>query len=452
MPNQFDDIEKSVRNAFRDFELPVSEADWKAIQKNIQTAKKRKFAWWFNTFTGKTLSLISGLVISALVTWFTFSGSQKNQKIGNAIEKNTTAVRTENAIEKTEKPSVTASQSNTVVQPKFPPAHTDKKVKKVAFASQLTLGSKDKPGKNTSNTVDKNNVDNNQNNTPNPEKTDINLKSFGIRTALQTMALNILDMFDWKLKSKIKRTAIGVYGNVFAGSSPNTVLSNSSTGIWEGISITPGNKSSINLRLEAGISMKKGEWTLKAGTAIDGNLPGNSSTDTIRIKIPTQTLPYMDNQGNILYWLAIRWKDSTILLKNQQKSTWIELPIGIQKDWKAGNKTTISAGITVLPGVKIASSGMIANPYTYQPGSFWKYNYNLAADTQSLAIQASDFQNNGRIGAGLQIGFQRDAGKYHWGISANNRYYFTPNWKNGFPLKQHTHNIGIQLNIGIKLQ
>lgn len=472
MPEKFDHIEKSIQGAFENFEMPTTDLDWSKIQAGIpKQSKKRRFLVWWTQSRIWGLGIVAGLVLltTGIGTYFTASNEPIATPRHEQIKKEVTAAapKSNKLEESTSAIETPISQSNEVA----PSASSESTAK----ASQKTKQYVEVKGE-ARNTKQANSLPQESTQAVNPgeqpkvanapaaveppqtTKNHSGLKAFGIR--LVQMAFPSLfhglridkdkvAPFERPQKPNPSNT-IQFYTALSASYSPGKITSTSTSEIWKGVNWSNGSNPAADIRLEGGIEFGN-KWKFTTSLAFEGNPVASRSQDTIRIQIADRFLPYYDQNGVLLYMLAVKWRDSLVVLRKNQQRLWMEIPLGIKRSWTVGKNLTLTTGISLNPGVRLASKGDIANPYQSFSGSYLKYQYGLNADTTSTTLPLNQFSNQYRLGNGLQIGIQKDYKIFYMGAEINSRYYYTPVWKNETPFKQQTLQYGVQFKIGFKI-
>lgn len=468
-------MEDSVRKSFEGFELPVSDTDWSRIAAALDEKPVRKGFWYWlkgNRRWGIPVLLIL-LLSSSVFTYKWMKDSKPADSAANTSQLTTTAKSGSNPAKSdlTEKATASggaensASETETVnsVADKIKETvkstndfHRNPDLKKVSGKTTVTPETPaTSPNIGTGDPVN----DKKTTAVPTEGARLAHLPaSFGLRTQTFISRPGRARGFPLSLKPvvaiKPPKTDLGLgyYASLQTTFDPGKVSYTTPTGIWQGFTWLNGSNPALDLRLEGGIEMGTENLKFTIGAALEGNPLQTKSSDTIRIKVADRFVPYMDIHGNILFYLAVRWRDSVIVLRNNPNRLWAEIPLGIRKSFELSKDFKLIAGITANPGVLLGTNAKIANPYLTHSGSYWDYNYGVKnADTTSATIDAGEFVNPLRMGAGIQLGIQKDLKHINWGIQLQSRYYFTPVWKSGVPLKQNTLQYGINVKVGFKI-
>lgn len=470
--NEFDHIEDSIRKSFEGFEIPVSDADWDRIASALPEPRKRKFGWFFGLFSGKlriSLLAIGILVITGITTMFVLNSGNNKITASNTLTEQTNAQKASGGANLTDAGSIdkTDKTADGNSGPEIP-ENTDAAVSRASVVesppqdkSAHEAGKSDQNHPKTANTRttekpvnDKTAPENNLPETSNPKPWNPPAMpaAFGIRAGNISLP-SILTAS--KLKTDIHPLNPQVPGKSQLYLALNTTFSpgklsvTSGSNTWEGYQMLNGKNEAINVRLEGGVTLGAGNTRFTIGGALEGNPAALASKDSVRIKIADRFLPYYDQNGKLLYMLAVRWRDSVITLTRNPQRVWAEIPLGITRYMEKGD-LRITAGITLNPGILLGSNDQVVNPYLFQSGSYWKYN-NINADTSSLMISGKQFLNPFRLGTGLQLGIEKDVNQFSWGIEAQTRYYMTPVWKAGVPFKENLVQYGIRFRLGFKI-
>lgn len=486
MANPFDHIEKSVRNAFEEFEMPVSDMDWSRIDSALpEEKKKRGFLVWWKKNGGKGLAILAFLTVSTGIGYYISNQNHSakpnaaraavvtenaptngpalqtpadleaglnnripvNESLQEHISRSTNSEKAPIGNKKpqskaTTKPSYISA--NATAQGQEPLPKVDAKPQVVATPSPAATPN----GNHATATVE-------------PPETAPNhrgLKSVAIRV-VQLVFPSLIPSLRLNDNNIVRKSArpttppphgLQLYTSLSSSYAPGKVQGGTGTGLWEGVTWLHGKNPALNLRLETGLEVGK-TWKFTAGAAVEGNPMASKSTDSIRIRIADRFLPYYDQNGVLLYMLARRWHDSVIVLTQNTQRTWIELPLGMRRTWNLGSNFKLSTGLSFNPGILIGNNGQIANPYQTFSGSYLKYQYGIHADTTAALAPAGQFLNTVRLGNGLQVGLQKDMKHFYWGVELSSRYYYTPVWKTGIPIKQNTLQYGLNLRVGFKL-
>lgn len=489
MANEFDHIEDSIRNAFDKFEMPVNDMDWSRISAALpEDDKKGGFFFWWKKNKGKGLliALIALTSASALVY-----NAVSNKPVQSVQKTSTTQVNTEeqasqkdNQAEIENKKATAEIQADAPVQNQIPNSSpisggTATAQNRIApnNISAPTAGIRNTPNANGNAAI---------NSTPAPTSVEVGTPKPSIPAAnptptqpspevtvepvpnfgwLQSLAIRLFKNpipsigASFKIFNKIGKVnspnepsikpTLGYYGLLQTSYAPGQTKAIQGNEIWQKLEWLGGNRPALNLRIEGGIEYGA-KTTFTIGGAIEGNPLAGRASDSIRIQIADRFLPYYDINGKLLYMLAIRWRDSVIVMNHNGHKTWAEIPLGIKHIWALSKNLNFSAGLTANPGILLGSSGNIVNPYQSFSGSYLKYKYGIDADTTATFVAAKSFQNNTRLGSGLQLGIEKQTTHFNWGIQLQTRYYFTPEWKQGVSIQQNTIQYGINARVGFK--
>ena len=244
----------------------------------------------------------------------------------------------------------------------------------------------------------------------------------------------------------------GIFGGVNLNYSSLATTDASNMGIWQdpsSISTIPGNTGLINLRLDGGIYILKNGWKLSSGLSLEGNPVSMQQEKEYKIRVPKRLLPYFDRGGNLLYWLAVEWKDSMVKASaGSQNQVWLEIPLQIEKNLYSGKMISLGAGFSLNPGYAAINKAKVINPYYSQPGSYWQYATGTAQDTGTVFLNAGDKLNRLRMGTGLMINLTGKSGFIDWELGLSSRYYFTNVWKEtALPWQQKNLNMGLHFKL-----
>lgn len=469
-------MEESVRKSFEGFELPVSDTDWSRIAEALDKQPSRRGFWLIfrRYFMVPVLIIFLGGI--AITTWLV-------NKTGDAVTASTT-LKTNRTGSGTldpgaAEPKASGEANHNIASAKSSTAaeddHDDPRSASTSSGASRMKHGREAASRNTSEAAVTNKSGNKEIlDFPEPESEMPEIRETGFRKIAEIPGSFGIRLYSWltepgraagfplELKRLNKspltppgpKPAFSYYLSMQTTYDPGKVSFIPGTGIWEGFDWLNGRNPALNLRLEGGIEMGSDKLTFTAGAGLEGNPLQTRAKDTIRIQVADRWIPYMDQNGTILYYLAVRWRDSVVVLHNNPKQLWGEIPLGVHyrfgtsgdRPWK------FTAGLTLNPGVMLGSRAEIANPYRWQAGSYWDYNYGIKnADTVSAIIDAGEFINPLRLGSGLQLGVAKDLKHLNIGLQVQTRYYFTPVWKNTVPLKQNTLQYGINVRLGFKI-
>lgn len=463
MDNRPDHIEDSLRKAFEGFEMPVTDTDWNAIEQGLlQHEKRRKGLFWFISSNPFRL-IILGFVVT-LTGLFFYLSMDGNKGINNGSSKAESASSTENSMEQSpamrgnnipeQAENNVASDDITTDQhiPKHNGNHKSgasavQHSKTHSYTGQHTNKEQALPeSKESANNASDNHAD-------------FSVPGFLFRSAvLSALPVQKPDFLKTVLKTSDARSyqpentpvEKGFYlGMDLNAARMNTQTSNS--GIWSDPSVI-ANKTGIsnllNLNLSGGWFVSKKGWKVSTGASLEGNPATTTDENQYTVKVPKRFLPYFDRSGNLLYWLAVDWKDSVVKSNESRTQVWFELPVNLQKSWKLSSKISFSAGVSFNPGMAVLNRGNMINPFISQSGSYWQYQTGQSADTASIFTDSRQYLNKFRMGNGLMLNLQGKTANFDWEFGFNSRYYYTNIWKeNALPWQQKNISIGLQCKL-----
>lgn len=460
MANQFDHIEDSIKKAFEGFELPVSDKDWSAISSALDKEPKRRGILWFGLFKNKRSTIFLALILALLGagTFVWIKQTPVSKTITKApLKEHITAKESGKAsggAGTADKVAENTAMEHSGVHKTKTDGNSYSPPQSVNSKNAIADGESYSPVVKTAKPVSTEKTINPGVQEPVPV-TSSKLKSFGLRTFFAQVILKAFPNFPlWNPERQVsppKGMESGYYFSLNTTFAPGKVSGNSGTGIWEGFQWQQGKNPALNFRLEGGIEMGTPKLKFTLGGALEGNPLTIPANDTIRIKVAYDFFPYMDQHGKVLYMLGRKYKDSTIIIKRNPQKYWAEIPIGIKSTISLKGNTRLSIGATANPGILLGARGEMANPYLTQSGSYWSYVHGINADTTSATIDAHDFMNKVRMGAGLHLGLEKEMGPFVWGLNLQSRYYFTPVWKKEVPINENTLQYGLNLRLGIKI-
>jgi len=491
LENEFDHIEDSIRKGFDGFELPVSDTDWSRIAAAMEKGASVKPVVWWKRKTNKRL-LTAGILllfISGIIYWLSNENTTKNihtnemQRVekDKGVERQAPAASGENGKERNvtegEVTGGNPSGPSTAIQSPNTDAGSDQPNKTGRQNRQNSGGvnpihiANDNPGDGNPNTNPANPEGSSgsqgtvQNPSANTNGVEIApdfqwLPGKGLKVeelAYNTSDLVVLPMLiDPVVKNKIKPptppVTLPFYVGLQTTYAPGNLKLGNSNVLWTNVKDVNGKFSAVNLRLDAGVMFGNQDWKFTVGGAFEGTALQDKKRDSIVIQVADRFLSYQDTHGTTLYYLAIRWHDSVIYINNGPKMIWAELPIGFNRSFQYQKDLKINFGFTFNPGIMLNGSGNISSPFVYRAGSEWDYVHGIKnADTTTMVIAANPYLNKYRLGSGIQLGIEKEMGYWNWAIQAQTRYYFTPVWKTGVPIKQNTLQYGINLRLGFKI-
>jgi len=486
--NQFDNIEDSLRNAFDGFELPVSDMDWTAIENGLTTEPvKRGFIAWWNQ-NGKRNWYILGLLllISVSTTWFL---SRKDAPINGVNHTNTNYPKANKPAANKDLPSMPnthkqqkgnqnqSSVSNNDSEAVLPKMGNTKNTKNATtkpiqagiVANGVKPSASGKAEKIQPRISEPVVVINN----PNPAAIPvtavryplvpitvaINEPAFDINTLLlntpfgiRYKPFNFPNLGKHPLDLKIPKTNLGWewYAGLQTNIDKNKAKSKAGGAEWGGVQMPNIQHTQINVRFETGAGFRFRSTSVGAGFAFETGAYQTKSDDTIYIKIPTKLLPYITLQNDTM-WLIQKTRDSMVVLHHLPNRQWIELPLYFTQRFAIGKNWSLTLGATLNPGYMVGSTGDFVNPYAFgNVGYSSPYQYGIDPKTLNTTGSASAFTKHFRFGNSIQAGIEKQMGIINFGLQLQTRYYYTPVYKNGVPLQQHTFNYGLNIRMGVK--
>lgn len=465
-------MEDSVRKAFEGFELPVTDMDWSRIEAALPAENKRKgFFFWFNKHKGLSLLLLCAAGILGSGAYYFASQHTNSQAFVSQSEPSSAAKQRENLTiqdvpEKNQLPAAGAAQNSATPQVKKESGIAPAQPGTAALTGHRIVTTQTSGSHSQATPAESPVIAN----TPTMAPTSAAVQppavteepprfpafaslGFGIHKFITP----VLGLFKLPLSIRLHKPADPAtppvtpqfYANIALSQSPGNVTSKAGSVIWENYQWISGSNPATDLRLEGGMTMGE-KWQFHVGAAFEGNPAQSKGSDTIKIRIADRYLPYLDVNGNVLYWLAVRWRDSVVVINRNPQRLWMEIPLGVSRSFDLNNDWKFRAGLTFNPGIMLGGNGQIANPYAQYSGSYLKYQYGIEADTSSAVIQARPFMNSYRIGAGLQLGAEKTMAPYTLGVYLQTRYY-SPNWKKETALSQNTLQYGLNIRLGISL-
>jgi hypothetical protein len=461
-------MEDSVRKAFEGFELPVTDMDWSRIEAALPVEDKRKgFFFWFNKHKGLSLLLLCAAGILGSGAYYFASQHTNSQAFVSKSEPSEVAKATENLSTqdvpaKNQLPAAGATQKNATPQTGIAPAKSGT----AASTGSSSVPTQTRVSNSESTPAERPAVAKTPATMPTPTAaqppvvaeeppTFPTFASLGF--GIHKFITPVLGLFKLPLSIRLHKSTDPAippltpqfYASLGLSQAPGKMTPKTGSAIWENYQWLGGANPATDLRLEGGMTVGQ-KWQFHAGAAFEGNPAQSSSSDSIKIRIADRFLPYMDVNGNVLYWLAVRWRDSVVVINRNPQKVWMEIPLGLSRSFDLNNDWKFRAGLTVNPGVMLGGTGQIANPYAQYSGSYLKYQYGIEADTAAAVIQARPFMNSYRIGAGLQLGAEKTMAPYTLGVYLQTRYY-SPIWKKETALSQNSLQYGLNIRLGISL-
>jgi hypothetical protein len=476
--NKPDHIEDSVRKAFEGFELPVTDMDWSRIEAALPAENNRKgFFFWFNKHKGLSLLLLCAAgMLGSGAYYFATKENNSQAFVSTRQESNKHLTKQDVLNTHSTAEDKSASTESPVGQNQDNPAV--KSAEELPKAPKAISGSRNAATAESgaSNATDRNireatpRMAENQNPEPviAPQQTTANspnqaveppvfVKFPSLGFGIHKFITPVLAMLKLPLYIQLHNPADPstppitpqFYAGLSLSQAPGAVKPKTGNPLWENYQLFNTANPATDLRLEGGYSFGN-QWQFHVGAAFEGNPAQSKGSDSIKIRIADRFLPYMDVNGKVLYWLAVRWRDSVVVINRNPQRVWMEIPLGISRSFDLKNDWKFRAGFTVNPGVMLAGGGEIANPYAQYSGSYLKYQYGINADTSSAILQARPYMNSYRIGAGLQMGVEKHMAPYTLGVYMQTRYY-SPVWKKETVFNQNTLQYGLTIRLGISL-
>ena len=169
-----------------------------------------------------------------------------------------------------------------------------------------------------------------------------------------------------------------------------------------------GKAQSIQWVLNAGLSLNLGHgFHMYGGISSESNLTSNSSSDTIRIKVPTDYFTYRGTAGEVIYQKARGWKDSLLIARMNPKANYIDIPLGISKNFRFNNQWNLILALQGSLGFLTSASGQTANPFAYEHPTYLKVVQGIKSSTDAL-VDAKSFLNKTRLNAGISIAIEKE--------------------------------------------
>lgn len=474
MDNRFDHIEDSLRKAFDNFELPVTDQDWAVISEGIE--KRRRRAWYLRW---PWLLLLTGLTTAVVLTFTANTGKQtetapavkesiranpvpaekparennvaSSGNPDNIIPANGGFKTAGTATAETVKPAMPAPVAGSPEIPAAPASPVQAPAGPVAVATPVaapvaTPGSSEPVPVRTSAQEE-------------ARKLMSQLRPFGLRLLLAGFTEVIFREISGLKPARTPKppkppVTLGWYANSQLSAASLSTSDQRQSGTWNAQSANLpliGNLNPVNLRFDAGWYMGLKSWKFSGGLGLEGNPAAASEDRTTTIKIATRFLPYFDSRGRLLYWLAVEWKDSVIRYRQTQRQVWTEIPLQAEKTLWKNNKLQVMAGLSLNPGMSLLNRSNTINPYTSQSGSYWQHTLGRSVDTTSAVISTGDQLSRTRLGNGLSLGAGGQTGSFGWSVTAQTRYYYTSIWKSqSMPWQQRQWSYGIQFRLDWK--
>jgi hypothetical protein len=487
VPNQFDNIEDSLRNTFEGFELPVNDTDWAAIEKGIISDTKKPGFWAIITNKNNRKWLLGGILLVFLglsYTIFNHNSASKSvlqkpvvsntEKAGTVAQKvnevkpklnqqdnaanisgsNKQVSGTMNSVNGEPTSSRSPKQNIVAISPKgavnqpisaeiksnttsIATTHADAKpvTAKVVIAEPVNRIETSKPTESGE--------------TEMGEVTTLALnKPMGIFSVPTLSPFNKPKTVNFDLPKP--HLGWEWFAAVQSNFESNNAKSTGGSPVWGGVLYPNLKYNQLNLRFEAGSGYRFRNFSIGAGFAFETGAYQQGTDDTIRIQIPTKTLKYTTLQGED-FWLIQKSRDSIIIIHRQPKRQWIEVPFYFTQRFALGHHYNLTLGATLNPGFMVGSTGEMVNPYAFGNVGFSSpYEYGKDKLTLTNTISANTFTNKFRLGNGLQLGIEKEIGMINFGLQIQTKYYYTPVFKSGVPLQLNTFNYGINARIGVK--
>lgn len=469
MDNRPDHIEDSLRKAFEGFELPVADTDWNAIEKGLlQHDNRRKGLLWFiKSWPFRIITLGIIITIIGVLVY-----QQRNSNIQTGVTRTeTTGTNPAPLKAKTQEQYSAVSGDKNQLKADNNAAVNNNNKPMNSVAIQESINGISSGRKTTTANINEGQQIKNESVSPAPDET-ANKNAGNINSVIvpsfrfNSAALSVLNFEKPEFLATALKTADArnhkpestpVEKGFYMGLDFNTARMNtqaSKSGIWADPAVTSsqtGINNLLNLNLSGGWFISKKGWKVSTGASLEGNPATTATENQYTVKVPKRFLPYFDRSGNLLYWLAVDWKDSVVKSKESRTQVWFELPVNLQKSWKLNRKVSFSAGLSFNPGMAVLNRGKMINPFISQSGSFWQYQTGLSADTASIFTDSRQYLSKFRMGNGLMLNLQGKTANFDWELGFNSRYYYTNVWKqNALPWQQRNISIGLQCKLSKK--
>ncbi len=462
-------MEDSVRKAFEGFELPVTDMDWSRIEAALPVENKGKgFFFWFNKHKGLSLLLLCAAGILGSAAYYFASQHTNSQAFVSKPEASSGAKTTENLSVQDAPAKNQISNAATVLQDGTP-QYKNETVTEAAQSGTIPSAQRSIiPAQTRAEAISAGSPAIAKTPATAPvtaavqppvvaEEPPIFPTFASLGFGIHKFITPVLGLFKLPLSIRLHKSTDPAsppltpqfYSSLGLSQAPGKMTPKVGSAIWENYQWLGGANPATDLRLEGGMTVGQ-KWQFHAGAAFEGNPAQSRSSDSIKIRIADRFLPYMDVNGNVLYWLAVRWRDSIVVISRNSQRVWMEIPLGLSRSFDLTNDWKFRAGLTLNPGVMLGGTGQIANPYAQYSGSYLKYQYGIEADTAAAVIQARPFMNSYRLGAGLQLGAEKTMAPYTLGVCLQTRYY-SPIWKKETALSQNTLQYGLNIRLGISL-
>ena len=169
-----------------------------------------------------------------------------------------------------------------------------------------------------------------------------------------------------------------------------------------------GKAQSIQWVLNAGFSLNLSHgFSIYAGVSSENNITSKGSLDTISIRVPTDYLIYRGTAGEIIYQKARGWKDSLLIAEINPTANYVDIPLGISKNFRFKNQWNVILALQGSFGVLTSASGQTVNPYAYEHPSYLKVVQGINSRTDPL-VDAKRFLNKTRLNAGASIAIEKE--------------------------------------------
>ena len=505
MANKFDHMEDSVRKAFEGFELPVRDLDWSAISNGLDAAapaEKGFVAWWNKN--KKRNWFISGLLLLLIGGSFVLLNqtdtTDKQAQVGIENQSATRNPAPKSGSDATAPALTEPNDLNSGANANIPAAGNSSSTPETAKGG-INSGGKAVSAK--PNSVAASNPAEIKVNNPAPVKAvspvtptkpaepatpivpapvatptkpqlpvapatqtepvitpsvdaDIDFK-LNVAGDLKAKGLSFIQNVQPTLTTHLVQTTMPRklnlgwewYTSLQANFDNSKATATAGEGIWNGVKMQNSRNAQGNLRFETGLTYRQQGWSIGAGLGFETGAMSYGKDDTIYVKVVTRSLLYKTLQGDT-FWLVMKSKDSMIIIKRPPVRQWIEVPVYFTKRFYLGHNLRFTAGFSVHPGYMVGAQGSIANPYAYGQELYMAPYTNGDPMLQPKTVAAKQYLNAFRMGNGLQLGIEKQMDAFNFGLQLTTRYYYTPVWKTGVPLQQHTFNYGLNIRIGVK--
>jgi hypothetical protein len=435
------DIEETFRQLFDGHEIPVSDADWAAIQRRVQKPARRGLFW-----------LLPGIAVLFLSfgTWIWWKNSDARSKQTLAHTHSTSAQETLSTLRRTEKAPIAAlekPQQPAELNKDADPEKRNRRRKPYRPAGQSESATETESHEYSRSGSGGNSdllrpVTDESSESPSEF---LALPVRSIQSIHTSLAVPASEKLNWQGKKPVgdllKRItkpylAIGSISGFHQSALQSAPVGND----WQGKSIAATNSSpGFFGGIQALYAVPVGKFHLQSGIQAGMDLTPRRTTWNYTTRIVTDSFPYRNVPGDTLFWVPVRYRDTQMQVQTEMRMRSIAIPL----QWTRTISLNRKSGIVLQGGVRLERwslvSGTTVNPQNDRTWSQQQFNGGVHGLTAPLAKTAiSRWQGSGSIG----VGAYRKLNK-HWVLQGL--------WSSGTQLgriKPAQNQVGMRQNFG----